>query len=63
MKTINWTPIFEKYPGKWVALKSDKVTVVASGNDAKIVYDRAIKSGVKIPTLFKVPTVSVPFVG
>ena len=63
MKPINWTHIFEKYPGKWVALKSDHKTVVASSEDAKKVYEEAKKAGVAIPFLFKVPKESLPYVG
>ncbi len=63
MKPINWKLLFDHYKGKWVALKSDEKTVVASGGNAKVVYEKAIKKGVKIPTLLKVPTASVPFVG
>jgi len=63
MKPINWNFLFDNYKGKWVALKGDERIVVASGNDAKVVYEEAVKKGVKIPTLFKVPTSSVLFVG
>ncbi len=63
MQPINWTPIFEKYAGKWVALKGDEETVVASGENAKTVFEKAKKSGVKIPILLKVPTESLPYIG
>lgn len=63
MKAINWTTIFEKYPGKWVALKSDHKTVVSSSEDAKKAYKEAKKKGIAIPFLFKVPKESLPYVG
>lgn len=63
MRPINWKLLFGNYKGKWVALKSDEKTVIAFGNNAKVVYEKAIKTGVKIPTLLKVPTASIPFVG
>lgn len=63
MKPINWTPIFEKYPGMWVALKEDEVTVVAASKSAKTAADGAKKKGLKIPILLKVPSRSLPYVG
>ncbi|OGM30141.1 hypothetical protein A2630_02900 [Candidatus Woesebacteria bacterium RIFCSPHIGHO2_01_FULL_44_10] len=63
MALINWTELSKKYKGLWVALKSDEKTVVASGKNAVKVYDEARKKGVKIPILYKVPTVSGIFVG
>ena len=63
MRIINWTPIFEKYPGKWVALKHDEKTVVVASKSAKVAFEKARKAGVKVPILMKVPTESLPYVG
>ena len=41
-----------KYPGKWVATTS--TSLVAVGESAKDVYDRARKSGIEQPIVFKV---------
>jgi len=38
-----------------VALAEDETTVIASGTSVKRVYDQAIKQGVSVPILFKVP--------
>ena len=63
MKPIDWKLLLDHYKGKWVALKSDDKSVIAFGKNGKLVYEQAIKKGEKVPTLLKVPTASVPFVG
>ncbi|MBI2036406.1 hypothetical protein HYT17_02150 [Candidatus Microgenomates bacterium] len=40
---IDWTRIYKKYKGLWVALKSDEKTVVASGKTAKEAWNIAQK--------------------
>jgi len=55
--------LIKKFGGKWVALKPDTEKVVASGKSAQRVYKEAQKKGVAIPTLFKVPTKYVPYIG
>ncbi len=59
----NWKNLSERYKGLWVALKSDEKTVVASGKDAGKVYKIAQNKGVDIPILYKVPTISTPYIG
>ena len=63
MKVISWVDIFDKYKGLWVALKDDHKTVVASSKNPTVVYEEALKLGIKIPYLFKVPQESLPYVG
>lgn len=63
MKPIDYSPIFKKYPGQWVALKSDEKTVVAASRSASKVFQEAKEEGVKEPVLFKVPVKSVPYIG
>lgn len=55
--------LIKKFGGKWVALKPDTELVLASGKSAKKVYKEAQKQGISIPTLFKVPTKYVPYIG
>ncbi len=55
--------LIKKFGGKWVALKPNTESVVSSGASAKRVYAEAQKKGVKIPTLFKVPTKYIPYIG
>ncbi len=60
---IDWTKIYKKYKGLWVALKDDEKTVVASGKTAKEVWEKAQKMGHKMPILTKMPERLVPYVG
>lgn len=59
----DWSKLFAKYKGQWVALKDDETTVVAHGNSAKNVLNKAAKSGFTNPILFKVPTKLTAYVG
>lgn len=59
---IDWTPIIKKYSGLWVGILNDK-TVVASGRTVQEVLVRAKKQGHKRPTLFRVPTKVLPYIG
>ncbi len=52
---INWTDIFRKYRGFWVALAEDEKTVVASSKNAKEAYEQAVKKGLKVPIMLSVP--------
>ena len=63
MNSSNLLNLIKKYGGKWVAIKPETQVVVASGKKAKEVYDKALKKGINIPTLFKVPTKYVPYIG
>lgn len=60
---IDWTKIYEKYKGLWVALEKDETTVVASGKTAKEAWDRAQEKGYKKPILTHMPERIVPYVG
>ena len=60
---IDWTNLFRQYKGKWVALKDDERTVIASGSTARSAINGAKKKGYSHPILFKVPTRLMPYVG
>ena len=60
---IDWTKIYKKYKGLWVALKSDEKTVIASGKTAKAVWDLAQKKGFTKPILTRMPDKLIPYVG
>ena len=60
---IDWTQIYKKYKGLWVALKNDQKTVIAADETVKGVMDKANKKGFKEPILFRVPTKIIPYVG
>ena len=63
MKQIKWTDLSKNFKGLWVALKEDEKTVVSSGKNAKKVYDEALKKGVEVPILYKVPSETGLYVG
>lgn len=60
---IDWEPIYQKYKGKWVALKQDEVTVIANGDTLQEAYDKAIMQGYRQPIMTRMPEQLIPFVG
>jgi hypothetical protein len=50
----DWTHLFEKYRGKWVALAQDETTVLAAADTAKEAYAAALKRS-SLPILHHVP--------
>lgn len=62
MKAIDWSDIYKKYKGLWVALKDDEITVIAAGKDAKKVWEKA-KKLYPDPILTKMPKKLTYFVG
>jgi len=60
---IDWTKIYKKYKGLWVALKDDEKTVIASGNTAKEAWEKAQEKGYKKPILTHMPKKIVPYIG
>lgn len=63
MAAIDWTHIYKKYKGLWVALGKDEQTVLASGKTAKEAWDKAQKKGFKEPIMMNVPKKLTYFVG
>ena len=55
--------LIKNFGGKWVAIKPETELVVSSGKNIKKVFQEAQKKGVKIPTLFKVPSRYIPYIG
>ena len=60
---IDWTQIYKKYKGLWVALKQDEKTVVASAKTAGEVLSKAKNEGHDNPILFRVPNDMVLYIG
>lgn len=60
---IDWTNIYKKYKGLWVALKEDQKTVITSGKSVKDVMSKSLQLGFKEPILFRVPIKAVPYIG
>lgn len=60
---IDWTKIFNKYKGLWVALKDDEQTVISSGKTLKETAEKALEKGFAKPIFMKVPQRASYFVG
>ena len=60
---INLTKIYEKYKGLWITLDQALKKVISSDKNADKAYQKAVKSGYKKPTLFKVPQKNLPYFG
>jgi hypothetical protein len=60
---IDWTKIFEKYKGLWIALEDDEETVVGSGKRAQDALTEARENGISKPILFRMPKELVNFAG
>lgn len=60
---IDWTKIFKKYKGLWVALQRDEKTVIASGKTAKEAWDKAQRKGYIKPILTRMPEKLVGYIG
>jgi len=63
MPAKDWTDIYHKYKGLWVAMKDDEQTVVASGSTLKEAADKAKQQGYNRPILMRVPEKLMYFVG
>lgn len=63
MNTIDWSSIYKKYKGKWVALAEDEKTVLSFGISAKEVIKKAQEAGYKNPIITKMPQKLVTYVG
>ncbi len=60
---IDWTKIYKKYKGLWVALAEDEQTVLGAGKTAKEALLQANKKGAKSPILTRMPESIVSYVG
>lgn len=63
MAAIDWTHIYKKYKGLWVALMNDEITVISSGKSLEETATRAEKKGFKDPIFYFVPQKLTYFVG
>ena len=60
---IDWTKIYKRYKGLWVALKDDEVTVVGHGKTLKEALAEARKRGFENPIVTRMPEELVTYVG
>lgn len=61
--STDWSPIVKNYPGKWVVIDDDEVTVLCSAETVTDVLRLARQKHIEHPRLFKVPMKDVTFVG
>lgn len=59
----DWTTIYKKYKGLWVALASDEVTVLGFGKTVKEAIMKAKKKSDQPPFLTRVPNNLSSYVG
>lgn len=52
---IEWTGIYRRFKGLWVALGDDEKTVFGSGKTAKEAFQKAQKKGCRMPILTHMP--------
>ena len=62
-KAKDWTKIYKKYKGQWVALASDEETVVGFGKTLKDALNKAKRGGHTDPIMTRMPNNLSPFVG
>ena len=60
---IDWTKIYKKYKGLWVALADDEETVLGYGKTLKEALNSAKKNGYTNPILTQMPNNLTAFVG
>ncbi|MBI2627377.1 hypothetical protein HYW72_00415 [Candidatus Nomurabacteria bacterium] len=60
---IDWTKIYKKYKGLWVALADDEVTVLSSDKKLSEALLKAKKGGNKDPIMMRVPDNMNAYVG
>ena len=60
---IDWSKIYKKYKGLWVALQGDEETVIASGKAAKDALENARRKGYQDPILTQMPEHLNTYVG
>ncbi len=63
MKPIDWTSLYAKYKGLWVALDEDNETVVGSGKSAAAALTEARTRGFANAAVTYVPQEVITFAG
>ncbi len=60
---IEWTNIYRRFKGLWVALGDDETTVIASGKTAKEAMEKAKRKGHQLPIIAHMPDRLSSYVG
>ncbi len=63
MRSIDRSKLAKAHRGKWVALKSDRKTVVGSGSSVRGALQAAKKKGYEQPIITRIPKELRHFVG
>jgi hypothetical protein len=63
MAARDWSTLYQKYRGQWVALKDDHITPVASGTSRADVKAKAAELGYERPFVVKMPSDLTVFAG
>ena len=61
--TKDWTQLYRKYKGMWVALAPDQMTVLGVGKTVKEAVAKAKKKSTKTPYLTRIPETLDAYVG
>lgn len=59
----DWTRLFDRHHGQWVALANDEITVIAAGPTAREALDASAAKGSPEPILYRVPDSLEAFAG
>jgi hypothetical protein len=59
----DWTKLYKKYKGLWVALADDEVTVLGVGKTVKEAVAQAKNKSTQTPILTRIPKTLDAFVG
>ncbi len=63
MAAKDWTKIYKKYKGLWVALADDEMTVLGSGKKLIDALAGAYKKGNNDPIMMRVPDIFSSYTG
>ena len=61
--TKDWTKLYKKYKGLWVALADDEMTVLGVGKTVREAVEEAKKKTDKTPFLTRIPKTLAAYVG
>ncbi len=56
MAAKDWRKIFQQYPGQWIALQADEVTVIAAAPSLHEARQKANDLGFTQPIMTKMPS-------
>jgi hypothetical protein len=59
----DWSKLYKKYKGMWVALASDEMTVLGVGKTVKEALSKSTKKSKETPILTRMPENLVSYVG